>query len=167
MLSQDTDPSDCQTAGASLQRSQLLLGGHLRSRLQLKFAKEATEHKQGKTRDTSHFPEQATGTKVNGITGTKIQTLPCCGRMATQRSGFKHFTGSCPTPSSETVSKGSVGLTLLYMCSSRLTQKGDRSEQQLCHSLVFLGIYIASLGKNKADFKLLPCSFVMHYEKVP
>lgn len=51
------------------------------------------------------------------------------------------------------VSKGSVGLTLPRTRGSQLTQKGDLSEQQLCRSLVFLGIYTASLGKNKAVFK--------------
>lgn len=75
----------------------------------------------------------------------------------------------CKLPNTELrngVSKGSMELTLLHTCVSQLTQKGDLSEQQLCHSLVFLGIYIASLGKNKAEFKLLSCSFVRHYEKV-
>lgn len=52
-------------------------------------------------------------------------------------------------------SKGRVGLTLRHTCGSRLTQKGDLSEQQLCHSWGVLGVYIASLGKNKALFKLL------------
>lgn len=77
--------------------------------------------------------------------------------------------GSDPLPNTKLRhrdSKGSVGLTLHHTCGSRLTQKGDQSEQQLCRSWGFLGIYIASLGKNKAEFKLLPCSCVTHYEKV-
>lgn len=77
--------------------------------------------------------------------------------------------GSDPLPNTKLrhrASRGSVGLTLRHTCGSRLTQKGDLSEQQLCHSWGCQGIYIASLGKNKAGFKLLSCSCVTNYEKV-
>lgn len=129
--------------------SQLLLGGHLRRQTGTEDCKVIYWAQAGK--NERDFSLSWVGNY--GIAGTKIQTPACCGRTAWAEEWALSL--YCRLPNTELrnrVSKGSVGLTLLHTCGSRRTWKGDLSEQQLCRSLAFLGIYIASLGKNKAEF---------------
>ena len=166
VLNRDSDPWDFQTAGAPCSMCLLMLSAPARwpsEKTGWNWSLQSNLLITGRDKwETSPSHELATVAQLE----PKYKFWLAVDEQPAQKSGLWAFTLSCPTPSSENgISRGSVGLTLHHTHGSRLTQTGDLSEQQLCHSLVLLGIYTASLGKNKAEFKLLSCGFVMHYEK--